>query len=422
MKEIVMKKEEVLKELKWREIINNITDEEKFMNLAKQNELHGIYIGFDPSFKSLHLGNYIMIRILKIFKKYGWKTIALVGGATGMIGDPSGKSTERNLLNDQIINDNIINIEKQLKSLSQVDIIFNNKEIWANMNVIQYLREIGKMFQINRMLEKDIIKNRLNTGISYSEFSYSILQSYDWSYLYKQKHATIQCGGSDQWGNITAGIDILRKTYGDKHNGVGLTINLLLNKDGKKFGKSESGAIYLDPNITSPYAMYHFLINQTDDDLKKLFNFFTDYNQLEIQIILKKHFQKPKERIGQKKLAKAIISDIHGHEIFEKCEEIAALLFQNEYSKIPQIILEEIFDEKNKISIDFTSDTIINSLDKTKIFKSKREIREFINLKAIHINGEIIINENAFYDKKKALHGQYLVLKKGKKKFFLIKI
>ncbi|MGL4343148.1 MAG: tyrosine--tRNA ligase [Metamycoplasmataceae bacterium] len=417
-----MKKEDVLKELEWRGILNNITDKNKLIKNANSNLDYGIYIGFDPSFKSLHLGNYVQIRILKIFKKYGWKTVALIGGATGMIGDPSGKKSERKLLDAKEVHNNIKGIETQLiKYVDDPTMVFNNELIWSNMNVIEYLREIGKMFMINRMLEKDIVKSRLDSGISYSEFSYSLLQSYDWLYLLKKHNVALQCGGSDQWGNITAGIDMIRKSIGENHQACGLTINLLLKSDGTKFGKSESGAIYLDPAITSPYAMYHFLINQNDNDLEQLFKFFTDYSQKEIQQIIEEHKNDPKKRYGQKELTKSIMIDIHGEKEYLKCQEMALLFFEEKYLNIPENILTSVFDEKNRIKITWAlNENLIDILERTKLFKSKGEIRDLIKSKGLSINGNLINNEKELLKQDNIIHNKFLVLKKGKKNFFLL--
>ena len=414
-----MNKKDILKELKWREIFSNITDEEKFNNICNQDI--GVYVGFDPSFNSLHLGNYIMIRILKLFKKYGFNTIAVVGGATGMIGDPSGKSSERNLLNEEVVRKNVEDIKKQLKEYCNPDYIFDNYEIWSNMNVIQYLRDIGKLFNVNVMLEKDIVKNRLESGISYTEFSYSILQSYDWVQLFEKYNVAIQCGGSDQWGNITAGTNIFRKIYGEEHNACGITINLLTKSDGKKFGKSEKGAIYLNKEYTSPYTMYNFFISQRDEDLKKLFYFLTDLNQKEIEEILIQHNLDPKQRIGQNELAKIVVSDIHGRDEYEKAKDIAKKLFDEKYSDINPNELLNAFQDVQNADIKNNSN-LIDSLIEGKLFNSKREIRDLINQKGLKVNGKIIDNDNYIFKKDDAINNSFFILKKGKKNFYILNI
>lgn len=416
-----MKKENILKELRWRGIINNITDENKLISLLNSEKDYGIYCGFDPSYKSLHLGNYVMIRILKMFKNYGIKTVALIGGATGMIGDPSGKSEERNLLDDSIVLENIKHIKKQLQEYATPDLIFNNSEIWSNINVIQYLRDIGKNFNVNTMLEKDIVKNRLEVGISYSEFSYSILQSYDWIQLFKLHNIAIQCGGSDQWGNITAGTNLFRKEFGEEHAAVGLTINLLLKTDGKKFGKSENGAIYFDKKITSPYEMYKFLINQADNDLDKLFKFFTDYSEEEIKNILNEHILNPKLRHGQNTLAKSILTDIHGIEEYEKSKKISKIMFEETYWDLDKQELDDALMNYDVIKLKLNNENVIEFLKNNNIIPSNREIRTLIEQKGLKINGKLIIDENLLITEQMLINNKYLLVKKGKKNFFVLK-
>ncbi|MGL5357500.1 MAG: tyrosine--tRNA ligase [Metamycoplasmataceae bacterium] len=417
-----MQKEDIIKELKWRGLISNITDEKKFLNLIKKNNDFAIYVGFDPSFKSLHLGNYVMIKILKMFKKYGFRTIALVGGGTGMIGDPSGKNSERNLLNKEQVLFNSQAIAKQIKTYSDSDEIFNNIDIWSKMSVVEFLRDVSKSFQVNRMLEKEIVKNRLSDGISYTEFSYSILQSYDWKVLYETKDVFVQIGGSDQWGNITAGTDFIRKVHGDKNNAVGLTINLLLKKDGKKFGKSESGALYLDREITNPFEIYQYIIKQDDSDLEKLFKFLTSYNEKEIKEILSKHLEDPKKRYAHKKIAENIITEIHSEKDFLKCEETAFFLFKEDYKNIEEKTLLSLFHNENHFKTKSSNKPIIEILNELKIFNSKREIREFFETNSITINGKKSNDYNFIYKKEDLINSKYLILRKGKKTFILIEI
>lgn len=416
-----MNKKDVFKELEWRGIINNFTDKQKLIDLANSSDDYGIYVGFDPSFHSLHLGNYVMIRILKIFKKYGWKTVGVIGGATGMIGDPSGKSVERKLLDEKQVLENIKGIQKQIKFLAEPNIIFDNKDIWLKINVVEYLREIGKLFQVNRMLEKDIVKSRLENGISYSEFSYSILQSWDWITLFKLHNIAIQCGGSDQWGNITAGVDVFRKTYGDNHKAAGITINLLLKKDGKKFGKSEEGALYLNKDITNPYQVFQFLINQQDEDLEKLFKFFTDYDEKKIIKILDEHQKNPKKRLGQHKLTQTIMDDIYDLDEYNHSLKIAKLFFEEKYNSLLKEEIDFLFNDKQKIFTNLVGENIVDQLNNFDVFSSKREIREFLNSGAIKINGRKI-NDQTLITKKDCFFDEYLILKKGKKTFYLISL
>ncbi len=417
-----MKKIDALKELQWRGIINNITDEAKLNELLNSDEDIAIYCGFDPSFRSLHLGNYVMMRILKIFKRYGVKTVALVGGATGMIGDPSGKSQERNLLDQSVVLENIKGISEQLKKYTNADIIFNNADIWMNMNVVSFLRDIGKNFNVNTMLEKDIVKSRLEVGISYSEFTYSILQSYDWIELYKKHNVCIQCGGQDQWGNVTAGTNLFRKLYGENHKAVGLTINLLLKEDGKKFGKSEKGAIYFDPTITSPYEMYQFLINQPDEVLDRLFKFFTDFNEQEIKDILATHEADKRLRTGQHALAKAIMTDVHGEKEYERCKAISKIMFEEKYHELSAAELDAALSGYDMIDVSINNETVVEFLKNNNIIPSNREIRTLIEQKGLRINGVLIEDPELTITKDMLCHNKYLLVKKGKKNFFVLKV
>ncbi|MGL5438207.1 MAG: tyrosine--tRNA ligase, partial [Metamycoplasmataceae bacterium] len=281
---------------------------------------------------------------------------------------------------------------------------------------------VSKSFQVNRMLEKEIVKNRLSDGISYTEFSYSILQSYDWKVLYETKDVFVQIGGSDQWGNITAGTDFIRKVHGDKNNAVGLTINLLLKKDGKKFGKSESGALYLDREITNPFEIYQYIIKQDDSDLEKLFKFLTSYNEKEIKEILSKHLEDPKKRYAHKKIAENIITEIHSEKDFLKCEETAFFLFKEDYKNIEEKTLLSLFHNENHFKTESSNKPIIEILNELKIFNSKREIREFFETNSITINGKKSNDYNFIYKKEDLINSKYLILRKGKKTFILIEI
>ena len=288
----------ILQELKDRGILDNITSQEKFKKLSKNS---GVYIGFDPTALSLHLGNYIQITILKRFQKAGFKTFAVVGGATGMIGDPSGKSQERNLLDQETLKQNKNKIKKQLNSF-ELNVI-DNLDFYKNTNVIEFLRDTGKLLNISYMLNKEIVKTRIDSGISFTEFAYQLIQGWDFYQLYKKHQVKVQIGGSDQWGNITAGTEIIRKKIGDKNNAVGITTKLLTTSSGKKFGKSEGNALFLDKNITSPFEIHQYILNTPDKDVSKLLKWLTFLSINEISHIMQKHAKNPKERLAQKKIS-----------------------------------------------------------------------------------------------------------------------
>lgn len=410
--------ETLIQYLKTRGIINKISDEQKFQNAIAKKQ--GIYIGFDPSFKSLHLGNYIQIHLLNVFAKYGVPTYAIVGGATGAIGDPSWKKQERALLDIKQLNFNIECLTKQIKKLTSVKEVINNASFYKNMTIFGFLRNAGKLINVNYLLEKDIIARRLESGISYAEFSYNIIQGYDFLWLYQNKGVAIQCGGSDQWGNITTGLEMIRKTH-EQANAVGITINLLTKADGTKFGKSEKGAIYLDSSITSPYEMYQFILNQADENLQKMYYFFSDLSIDEINALLAKHKQNPSLRLGQKMLAKEIIQLIHGLDAYNQCLKISDALFNNKLSELSLVELDACLQPYDPIVVSSPIKLVDFLLNNNTGITSKRTIRDLIKDKTLLINNQPINDENILLTQQDAYFHKYTVIKKGKKNYFIIK-
>lgn len=407
----------LLDDLKWRGILNSITNEEKFEEAIKLKK--SAYIGFDPSASSLHLGNYVMLIMARRLQEYGIKTYAMIGGATGMIGDPSGKSSERNLLDEETVNRNKLAIKKQLEKYASKNIL-DNYDNFKNMSYLTFLRDVGKMVNINYLLEKEIIKTRLETsGMSYTEFSYNLIQSYDFLQFYKNYDVAIQVGGSDQWGNITAGIEMIRKSIGDNNLACGLTLNLLTNSEGKKFGKSEKGAIFLDPNLTSPYAMYQFLINQSDNDVIKLLKFLTLISHEEIIEIENKQNAEPFKRHAQHELAKWVITDIHGETIYNRVKEISNILFNGD---IKTLTIDELKSAMNNVpSITLTNSemNIVDFIIANNIVDSKRAARELISNNSIMINGNKINDLDFIVKKSDAFNNEFTIIKKGKKNYFV---
>ena len=402
--------------LKQRNFINKIIDEKKVLQTLKEGK--GVYIGFDPSFKSLHLGNYIMINILNIFDKFNIKTFALIGGATGQVGDPSGKKNERKLLELDLIENNIACIKKQLHKLTNSEII-NNYDFYKNLTFIDFLRDVGKKFTLNYLLEKEIIKTRLESGISFAEVSYNLIQGNDFLKLYENNNVGIQIGGSDQWGNITTGLELIRKKYGENASACGITINLLLKNDGSKFGKSDKGAIYLDSQITPVFEMYQFFINQEDQELKKLFMFFTILEIEKIDEILQKHEKNKTLRYGQRKLAEIVITKIHGHEAYEQCLKIANALFIGEFDKLTLQELDLCF--KQFISFPLTKEIkLCDFLVENKIIESKRVFRELITSNSLFVNQTKIENFEFILTKENSYFNKYTIVKKGKKNYYII--
>lgn len=399
-------------------MINNITNNQKANEFFKSKNF-GMYIGFDPSAKSLHLGNYLAISILKRFSLYGYRTVAVLGGATGMIGDPSGKNSERFLLDKKTLNENKACLEKQLKKLTAAE-IFDNYDIYKNMNVLDFLRDVGKSINVNHILEKDIVKRRLEVGLSYTEFSYSIIQGYDFWYLYKNKNISLQIGGSDQWSNITAGVDFIRKNEGEKSHAFGLTINLLTKSDGTKFGKSENGAIYLDKELTSPYQMYQFLINQSDDDVEKLLHYFSFKNIKEINEIIKSHKKEPFKKIAQNELTKELIITIHGKKEYDNVLKISEAIFKNEIEKLSEQELLVAFASVPTYDVDSHGLNIVDLL-MLGICSSKREARELLDGGSIYLNGKKVNSKETKVSLENSYSGKFSILRKGKKNYFLIK-
>lgn len=407
-----------LKELKERGLINNITNEKKIEDFFSKKD-KALYVGFDPTAISLHLGNYVMISLLRRFKNNGFKTFAILGGATGMIGDPSGKASERNLLDQETIKKNMLGIEKQLINFTGAN-IFNNYDIYKNMNVLDFLRDVGKSINVNHVLEREIVKKRLETGISFTEFSYSIIQGYDFYYLYKNKNVSLQMGGSDQWANITAGVDYIRKHEGDLNSACGMTINLLVKSDGTKFGKSEKGAIYLDKNLTSPYEMYQFLINQTDDDVVKLLNFLSFKPLNEISKIIDNHKKEPFKKEAQRELANEIVSTIHGQKELENAIKISECIFKNKIDELTNDELKIAFKSVQSYTLNESSKNIVDILVDSKIVDSKRIARELIDGKSIYVNNKLIENYDFIISKNDGYNKEFSLIRKGKKNYFLI--
>jgi tyrosyl-tRNA synthetase len=360
-----------------------------------------------------------MLLILKRLKLLGYKPYALIGGATGLIGDPSGKKHERQILSLEQIKTNVQKITKQINTITGVSVI-NNNTFYQNINLFDFLRDVGKLINVNYLLEKESIKLRLETGISFSEFTYGLIQGYDFAHLYQNNHITLQIGGSDQWGNITTGIELIRKICGEQNDACGLTINLLTKADGTKFGKSESGAVYLDASYTSPYQLYQFLINQSDKDVIKLLKFLTFYTKDEIAHIIKTHEDNVKKRYAQKQLAKAVVQDIHGAKAVINSEFISAAFFEDRIDtlSVPQLI-EALKDSESFVTKKNQYD-IVTLLVESKICASKTAARKLIDEKAIYVNKELVNDYSMLITKANALDQKISYIKKGKRNYYLV--
>ena len=408
----------VFEDLKWRGLVNDVTspDVEDAINKGGLK----FYIGVDPTGDSMHIGHYCtVIAIAKRLMDAGHTPILIAGGGTGLIGDPK-PNVERPMISKEKVKNNIDCIKKQISKLLGKEItIVNNADWLCDMNAIDFLRDYGKHFNINYMLAKDTVKRRLDIGITYTEFSYMILQSIDFLKMYEKYGVTLQVGGQDQWGNITAGLELIRKIHGVDVKCYGFTVPLITRADGTKFGKSESGeALWLDINRTSSYAFYQYLINTEDskviDYLKKL-TFLSKEEIEKLEVSLNEH---PEEREAQKALAREIITFLHGEEEYNKALNISESLFSD---KIWNLSSEEIISSiKDVPRIEVEDNTnLIDLLVNEKIVSSKREAREMISGNAISINGKKEINLEKVIAKSDAIEGKVLLIKKGKKNYFL---
>lgn len=408
---------QILEELKQRGIFKQISNLEKFQKLDPKKT--GVYIGFDPTAKSLHLGNYVQISILKRFQNAGFNAYAILGGATGMIGDPSFKDAERSLLDKKTLEINKNAIKKQLEHFGLE--VIDNYEFYKNMNILEFLRDVGKLVNISYMLSKDSVANRIDNGLSFTEFSYQLLQGWDFYNLYKKHNIFVQLGGSDQWGNITTGLEVISKLEGDNHKAVVITSNLLVDENGKKYGKSTGGgSLWLDKNMNSPYNLYQFLFNQPDSKIEELLFWLTFLPINKIKTIISKHNENPSLHYAQEILASEVVKDIHNKEELEIAKKVTKILFDKKYdlSSLDLKTLEkmEIYLPLLEVSLNVN---LIDKLIEEKVLLSKREAREFINNNALKIDGKEI-DENylfspQFYSKK------YAFLHKGKKQVFLLK-
>lgn len=413
----------VIDDLNYRGLIKEYSNEENVHKLFESKQT--IYCGFDPSASSMHIGNFVMISILMRLQRAGHRIIALVGGGTGMIGDPSGKSKERNLLTPDKVEENTNAIKKQLERFIDLSdpekgMILNNYDWLGKVSLLEYLRDTAKFFPVNYMLSKDIVKSRLDAGISLTEFCYMTLQSYDFKYLHDKYGVNIQIGGNDQWGNLTAGLDFIRKTEGDEEKVECMTAHLITRSDGKKFGKSEDGALFLDRNLTSPYKLYQFFINQSDEDSVKYLKVFTFLPKEEINEIEKEHLANLGARIAQKRLAYEVVKIVHSEEDAEEAKKMSEVLFSNNFSSLKEESLKELFanskiEVKEKMKLE---DLLIF----IKAASSKREAREFIKNNAVSVNGIKTNDALKEFDKEDALFNKYLVVKRGKKNYYLVEI
>lgn len=412
----------LFEELKWRGFIKDVSSEELAEKLLNEESIF-FYCGFDPSAGSLQMGNFVQVIRILLLQKYGHRPIVLVGGATGLIGDPK-QSGERKLLTLEESLKNAENIKTQLSKYIRFDdvdgaIIVNNYDWISKIDVITFLRDYGKNFNINYMLAKDTVQNRIDTGISYTEFSYMILQSIDFLHLYEKYNCRLQFGGSDQWGNITAGLELIRKTLGENELAIGISSPLLLKSDGTKFGKSESGALWLDEKLTSPYELYQYFINTADEDVIRYLKSLTILDPADIIEIEQKSKENPEQRIAQKILGKEVVQLVHGEHAYERALKISDYLFSGEVKNLTVDEIEQSFKGVPTLEIN-ESKNIIDLLIESNAATSKREAREFVESGAITINGDKIIDISYEVSKSITLYNKYIIIRRGKKKYYLV--
>jgi tyrosyl-tRNA synthetase len=416
-----------VEELKWRGMIHDIMPgtEDQF-----EKEMTSAYIGFDPTADSLHIGSLVQIMILVHLQRCGHKPFALVGGATGMVGDPSGKSKERNLLDEKALNHNLTSVQKQLEQFLNFDCgansaeVVNNYDWFKEFNFLDFIRDVGKHMSVNYMMAKDSVKSRLETGMSFTEFSYQLVQGYDFYWLWKNKNCKVQLGGSDQWGNIVTGTELVRRKGGGKAFAV--TTPLIKKADGGKFGKTESGNVWLDKTKTSPYKFYQFWLNSTDDDAKNYIKIFTLLSQTEIEKLIAEHDEAPHLRVLQKAIAEEVTTRVHSKEDLEMAIKASNILFGKSTADDLKSLDEETFlsvfegvpqFEMNKADLGLGILDIL--AEKTQIFASKGEARRMISSNAVSINKEKI-TEDVQLSENDLLNGKYILAQKGKKNYFLI--
>ena len=401
----------LFEELQWRGLIKDISSPELEEKLNKGGMT--FYIGTDPTADSMHLGHLSSFLISVRLKQAGHNPILLIGGATGRIGDPR-PTTEREMKTIEEIEKNIKGLTNQAKSIFGFKVV-NNFDWSKDINFIDFLRDYGKFFNVNYMLDKDIIRRRLETGITYTEFSYMIMQALDFLHLYENEDCTLQVAGSDQWGNITAGIDLIRKKTGKV--AYGFTMPLVTDKSGNKFGKSEGNALWLDKNKTSSYKMYQYLINSEDEKVIDYLKIFTFLTKEEIEKLEKSNQEKPEERLAHKTLAREVITFIHGEEEYKNAKNLSEVLFTENFKDLTKDNIKEIFNEKEMVSVQ--SNSLIDLVIEVGAAKSKREAREFITSGAIKINGgkntdiDYTLKDTDFID------NTYVIVKRGKKNYYV---
>lgn len=403
-------------ELTWRNCIAQVTDPE--LENVLNNESVTFYLGIDPTADSMHVGHLFGLINCRRLQDAGHNPIILVGGATGMIGDPSGRSSERNLLDETAINKNVEGLSKQIRKIIDAKMV-NNYDWTKEYDVITFLRDIGKFFNINNMLAKESVKSRLDGGISFTEFTYQVMQGLDYLHLYRDENCTLQVGGTEQWGNIIAGMDLIRKQVGHEAKVYGLNWPLITKSDGTKFGKTAGGAVWLDPEKTTPYEFYQFWLNQADADAMNYLKQFTFLSKEDIDAIEKEMEEAPHLRSAQKALGKELTEMVHSEEAYNDAIRISQALFSGNVKELKAKEIEIGF--KDVPSIESGDINIVDALIETGLASSKREARQFVTGNAVSLNGDKVSDLEAMVTKATAIEGKITIIKRGKKKNAIIK-
>ena len=418
----------IIDDLMWRGAINQMTDEEGLRQLTQEKAV-SLYCGVDPTGDSMHIGHLIPFMILRRFQLAGHRPVIVIGGATGSIGDPSGRTSERVLQTKEQVQHNVEKLTAQMKHLfltSQEDQeavrLVNNYDWTKELSLLDFLRDYGKHFNLNTMLAKDVVASRLEVGISFTEFSYQILQSIDFLQLFRKEDVQVQIGGADQWGNITAGLELIRKVEGAEARAYGLTIPLMLKSDGTKFGKSAGGAVWLDPEKTTPYEFYQFWLNQDDRDVIKYIKYFTFLEKEEIEVLEVSVQEEPHKRQAQKRLAEEVTRFVHGEAALQDALKITNALFTGDVQQLNADEIEQGFKNMPTFESEKVEQNLATWLVDLGIEPSRRQSREDIQNGAISINGEKITDLEHVWTPEQSFEGRFVLVRRGKKKYFLVKL
>ncbi|WP_271852273.1 tyrosine--tRNA ligase [Planococcus maritimus] len=414
----------LIEDLNWRGLLYQQTDEEGMASVLDQEKI-SLYCGVDPTADSMHIGHIVPLLTLRRFQLHGHRPILLVGGATGMIGDPSGRNEERQLQTTEQIDRNVDSIKKQMEQIFDFQTengakMVNNRDWIDGMSVIEFLRDFGKLISVNYMLAKDSVASRLEGGISFTEFSYTLIQAIDFNHLYNEYNCRVQIGGSDQWGNITSGLEVIRKTHEEEAKAFGITIPLVTKADGTKFGKTAGGAIWLDARKTSPYEFYQFWINTADADVVKYLKIFTFLEKEQIEALAESVETEAHLRKAQTVLAEEMTKLIHGEEALLDAQRITKALFSGDLKSLSADEMKAAFKDVPSVEMPKLAKPIVDLIVDGKVSPSKRQAREDITNGAISINGEKIRDLEYVVDEKDRLDDEFAIVRRGKKKYHMI--